>query len=246
MLACPLSLVVMVHLEKSWIWNMFDRWPGWVCEQFRRPKTKSVNSHYQLFCAEEHFENGRCTCRGIKEFVRQKFPEKVKTPLQVHLTADCMCQIYISVNLINTTYVIVWRSHDLRTEKALKNVSDVTVLSCDQVNNRSSESEPPPQPCFLFNNASCAPPPSSLYGTSGHLFLANPGAVRHVAPPTAADGVTMGYRVVASSPSPSLRCGDSPPHLLRIQQHQHCSGLRLPDRDTLCDQADIRVLTVHR
>lgn len=202
---------------------MFDRWPGWVCEQLRRLKTESENSHYQIFCAKEHFKNGHLL-KKVRNFSRKKFLEKVKTPLHVHLTADCMCQMYISVNLINTTYIIVRRSHDLRTEKALDKVSDVTVLSCNQVNNNSSESEPPPEPCFLFNNASSAPPLSPLYGTSGHLFLANPGSARHVAPPTAADGVTMGYRVVASSLSPSLRWGDFPPHLLRIQQHRHCSG----------------------
>ncbi len=56
-------------------------------------------------------------------------------------------------------------------------------------------------PFFLLNNASSSPPPAPLYGTSEHLFPANPDAVRHVAPPTAADGVTMGYRVVASSVS---------------------------------------------
>ncbi|CAB1433623.1 unnamed protein product [Pleuronectes platessa] len=79
---------------------------------------------------------------------------------------------------------------------------------------------PPPHP----------PPPASLHGTSAHLFPANPDTVTHVAPPTAADGVTMGNRVLASSISISI------PLLVRRRRGRRRRRRRSssPPKDSTC------------
>lgn len=96
-------------------------------------------------------------------------------------------------------------------------MSNSTVYSLNQVRLSPASSSTMPPPVL----------PSSLYGTSEHLFPANPRAVRHTAPPTAADGVTMGYRVVAGSVSiPPVRRLSSGFSSTTLQQLSLCDEVR--------------------
>lgn len=93
-------------------------------------------------------------------------------------------------------------------------------------NRQSSDNNVDYQLCHWSEHTHTLSPASpSLHGTSEHLFLANPDTVSNSAPPTAADGVTMGYRVVAGYISIPLVRRLFPPRLLRIQRHHTAAAL---------------------